>query len=336
MTCPHCGSPPAGGGGLFCPHCGARLPALQWVAEPPPSARPVVPPRPVGRYTGPPRYASPPRWGFPARPWRPPDQDAPDRPAARVGVAALAVMLVPLLWASAVVAVVAAGAEAWRYVLLLASRGGALSAGAVAASDALVGSAGVIAPTLALLAGLLLVPWTVRAARAAADAAGVRFSRSPRAIVLGWVLPGLNLSVPGSVLAEIEHAALGRPAGERPRPSRLLVVWWVLWAGSVVFAAVVLAWSFREGVQARADGVVLHALLDLLAAVTAGVTAVVVARLTRLVGPVRAVPREIVLSVGPRSSTDRGTAAAGSGSAEGNAGGETATPPSPTAPAVPA
>ena len=90
-------------------------------------------------------------------------------------------------------------------------------------------------------------------------------------IVLGWLVPGLNLAVPGSVLAEIEHAALDRPADRRPRPSRLLRVWWVLWVAGVLLAAVVLAWSLRTGVQARADGVVLHAVLDLLAAATAGV-----------------------------------------------------------------
>ena len=43
-----------------------------------------------------------------------------------------------------------------------------------------------------------------------------------------WLVPGLNLSLPGSLLAEIEHSALGRPADRRPRPSRLLLVWWAL------------------------------------------------------------------------------------------------------------
>jgi hypothetical protein len=56
-------------------------------------------------------------------------------------------------------------------------------------------------------------------------------------------------------------------------------------------------------VQAQADGVVLHALLDLLAAATAAVTAVLVTRFTRLVGPVRVRPREIVVALGRRSTT---------------------------------
>lgn len=336
MTCPHCGNPPAAGGGPFCSHCGARLPTLHWVAEPPPSATSQEPPRPSVRYAGPPRYAAPPRWGFPALPWRPATPDVPARPGPEARVASLAATLVPLLWATAAVALVGAGAETWRYALLLASRAGALSARVVGASDALVGSAGVIAPTLALLAGILLVLWTLRAARAASDAAGTRFARSPRSIVLGWVVPGANLSVPGSVLAEIEHAALRRPAAQRPRPSRLLLTWWVLWAAGVMFGAVVLLWTLRDGVQARADGVVLHALLDLLAAATAAVTARLVSRLTRLIGPVRARPRELVVAIGGPPAV---APTAGPGDAEHgpDATRDPATEPvtpSPTAPAV--
>lgn len=275
--------------------------ALRWTAEPPPTATPPKRhPRPRMRYTGPPCYRVPPRWGFPACPWAPPAAGEARRPVDQLRAArSLAGTVVPLLWATAVVALVATGAEVWRYVLLLASREGALSARAVAASDALLASAGAIALILALLAGGLLVVWTVRATRAAADRAGLRPSRSGRVIVAGWLVPGLNLTVPGSVLAEIEHTALARPPSLRPRPSRLLVIWWVLWVAGVILAAVVLVWSLRTGVQALADGVLLHAVLDLLAAITAGVSAVVVMRLTRLLGPVPAGGRRrLVVRVG--------------------------------------
>ncbi|HVH24498.1 MAG TPA: DUF4328 domain-containing protein [Pseudonocardia sp.] len=188
-------------------------------------------------------------------------------------------------------------AHCGRYLLLLASRDEALAAGVVKASDALVVAAGWVAPASAVLAGLLLIRWAQWATRAAADQAGVRPARSSRSIVLGWLVPGLNLSVPGSVLAEIEHSALCRPVDRRPRPSRLLLVWWLLWVVGFLFAVVVLAWSLRTGVQARADGVLLHAALDVFAAVTAGVTAVLVTRLTRLLGPPRVRRRELVVSV---------------------------------------
>ena len=153
---------------------------------------------------------------------------------------------------------------------------------------------------LGLVTGGFLVAWTLRASVAAAARSGSRPSRSARDIVLGWVVPGLNLAVPGSVLTEIEHGALDRRPEQRPRPSRLVGVWWVLWAAGVLASLVTVVWSRRTGVQAQADGVVLHAALDLLAAVTAGVTAVVVGRLTALLGPVRAPRREVVLAVSDR------------------------------------
>jgi hypothetical protein len=300
-TCPRCGRQSPAGNGPFCPYCGRYLAALRWVAEPPPGTSPPVPVRRRRPYTGPPPYRMLPRWGFPLGGWRPPEPDRPGGDPLQVTRSLLATV-VPLLWATSAVALLAAAAEIWRYILLLASRDGALSASSVAASDALVASAGTVAPILTVLSGGLLILWSVRAAQAAADRAGVRPSRSARAIVLGWLVPGLNLSVPGSVLAEIEHTALGLPPDRRPRPSRLLLVWWVLWALSVVLSAVVLLWSLRDGVQARADGVILHAVLDLLAAVTAGVTARLVLRLTRLLSPARPRRRELLLRFTPPSA----------------------------------
>jgi Domain of unknown function (DUF4328) len=304
MPCPRCGALTHPAAGPFCPHCGRYLATLQWVAEPPPSAAPPLPVPLPARYAGPPRYRERPRGGFPARPWRP----AVERPAAPARPELLsrsaAGVAVPLLWALVAVALLACGAEVWRYVLLLASRDNALQADVVAASDALVLAAGVGSVLLGVAAGAFLVTWTVRAAAAAAARSGSRPSRSAREIVLGWVVPGVNLAVPGSVLAEIEHGALDRPPERRPRPSMMVRVWWGLWALGVLGSILTLAWSRRTGVQAEADGVVLHAALNLLAAVTAGWTAVLVGRLTALLGPVRAPRREVVLSVsGPVTSS---------------------------------
>jgi hypothetical protein len=283
-------------GGPFCPQCGRYLATLQWVAEPPASAVAPPPlPRPA-RYVGPPSYAEPPRWGFPAAPWPAAGGPAPPVPPERTA-RSLAAVAVPLLWALAAVALLATGAETWRYVMLLASREGALSADAVAASDALVLAAGVGTILLGLAAGGVVVAWSLPAAVAAAGRSGSRPSRSRREIVLGWVVPGWNLVVPGPLLAEIEHGALDRPPDRRPQPSRLVRAWWVLWVLGGALAVVVLAWSWRTGVQARADGVVLHAVVDLVAAGTAGVTAVLVGRLTTLLNPVRAPRRRLLLAV---------------------------------------
>jgi uncharacterized protein DUF4328 len=298
MPCPRCGAFVHPAAGPFCPHCGRYLATLQWVAEPPPSAvPPLALPRPRTRYTGPPRYRERPRGGFPALPWRPAVERPVPLPSPQRAARSMAGVAVPLLWALVAVSLLACGAEVWRYTLLLASRDNALQADVVAASDALVLAAGAGSVLLGLAAGGFLVAWTVRASVAAAARSGSRPSRSPREIVLGWVVPGINLAVPGSVLAEIEHGALDRPTDRRPRPSRAVRVWWVLWAFGVLGSVLTLVWARRTGVQAEADGVVLHAGLDLLAAVTAGWTAVLVGRLTALLGPTRAPRREVVLSV---------------------------------------
>lgn len=265
------------------------------MAHPPRAGTPIARLRPGRPYPGPPRYRWIPRWGFRPGPWIP-ASPRPGTPSALELARTHATSAVPLLWTTALVALVAAGAETWRYVLLLASREGALSAGAVATSDALVTAAGTVAPLVALLAGGLTVAWTVRASAAAAARSGLRPPRSARAVVAGWLVPGINLGMPGAILAEIEHAALDRPSTQRPRPSRRIVVWWALWAAGVVLSAVVLAWSLRESVQARADGVVLHAALNLLAVAVAAGTALLVRYLTRLLDPVRPVGRRLVLA----------------------------------------
>jgi hypothetical protein len=296
LPCPRCGRPAPPGSGQFCRYCGRYLAALTWTATPPPG-----PPRPVPArrppYTGPPRYRFAPRWGFPPRPWT--DGHQPPGPDHRQRARGVAAGLIPLLWSTAIVALLAAAAEAWRYALLVQSRDGALAAVTVAASDAFVNAAGTIAPILGGLAGLLVVLWSVRASRAAAELAGVRPSRSAPAVVFGWLVPGVNLAVPGSMFAELEHAALGLPPDRRPRPPRLLLAWWAAWVLGGLLAVVVLVWSLRTGVQARADGVLLHAVLDLVAAVTAALTALLVGRITKLLAPAGRGPREVLVAVLP-------------------------------------
>ncbi|MBA2311102.1 MAG: DUF4328 domain-containing protein [Pseudonocardiales bacterium] len=280
----------------------------QWVAAAPVhavagTAKPAQ--RRRRRYTGPPRYTKTPRWGFPAVPWRPrPQGEDTAKPAAdpTLAAAVLARTLVPLLWTVAVLATVSAGAEIWRYILLLLSREDALSATAVAASDALTVGAGAVTLIAAAGAGLLLVLWSLRAQAGAAERSGVRPARSRREVLLGWLLPGLNLSVPGSVLAEIEHGLLERPVAARPKPSGLVVLWWVMWDVGVVLCVVTLLWALRDGVQALADGVLVHALLDLVAAVTAVVTAVVVRQFTRLLHPAQPPRRMLLVRMGAEPS----------------------------------
>lgn len=199
----------------------------------------------------------------------------------------LAALAVPLLGLTALLVLFTAGGEIWRYTLLLDSRFDALPAGPLRASDALVVTGAVVSVLSSVLAGAVTLGWLVNANKVAAKAAGVTPARPGWQLVIGTLLPGLNLVVPGGVLAELEHAALGQDPNRRPSPSRLVIGWWLGWATGLVLAGITLLWNLRDGVQARADGVLLHVATDLVAVLVAVTTIVVVKRLTRLLSPVR-------------------------------------------------
>lgn len=271
--------------------------APRWVATPPAGDRPSRRPSARRPYSGPPSYPVVPRWGFPRLGWRRPVGLTPSAPAAAERMRVLAGSLVPVLWLVTALAVIAAAAELWRYGLLLDSRFDAVPAAPLRASDALVVTSGWLGLVAGVLAVSLGVMWLVRTGDAAAEVAGVRPSRPRWVVVAGTLLPGVNLLVPGAVLAEIEHAALGRDPTLRPRPSRLVRWWWVVWAAGLLAAAGTVLWGTLDSVQAQADGVLLHAVTDLLAAAAAVLTARVVRRTTALltpVDPVRARRRLVV------------------------------------------
>lgn len=284
QVCAYCAHEARPGAG--CPACGAAVPAAppQWVATPPPGSLPEPPPSPR-RYTGPPSYPTAPRWGFPLLGWRRPAPLGTDTVGAGERMRVLAATAIPLLWLAAVVVVATAGAELWRYTLLLASRVDAVPAGPLHASDAMVVTGGVVSVLACLLAGAVTISWLVRAAAAAAETARVRPPRPGWQLIAGALIPVVNMLVPGAVLAELEHAALGLDPARRPRPSRLVVGWWVLWAVSLFFGALTVLWSLRQGVQAQADAVLLHVATDLLAGAVAISTVVVVRRVTALLSP---------------------------------------------------
>lgn len=264
---------------------------VDWVATPPPGAQPPRPASRRFRYPGPPSYPATPRWGFPLLVWRwptalppVPGSSAGAPPVERARAAGAAAN--QALWITAALCLIAACGEGWRYALLLISRYGALSGALVSLSDALVITTGVVSVLAALLSLLLTVLWLRRAREAAALTAGLAPPRPDWQVLLGLVVPGVNLVLPGSTLAELEHAALGRPADVRPTPSRLVLLWWGAWTVGVLLFALTVLWSFRGGVQAMADGVVLHAVNDLAAAALAVLTVQVVRWINGLIGPV--------------------------------------------------
>ena len=96
----------------------------------------------------------------------------------------LAAVAVPLLGLTAMLALVTAGAEAWRYALLLASRTDAVPAGPLHASDALVVTGGVVSLLSAALAGAVTLGCSssssmIRSAAAAAANREVDSAPSP-------------------------------------------------------------------------------------------------------------------------------------------------------------
>lgn len=259
---------------------------VTWVASPPPGAR-TVPLRPARvPYQGPPAYPTVPRWGFPMLSWREPTtvpgtQTRLPRSVRRVVSHARAAVTV--LWLVAISAFLATGGEAWRYVLLVMGRTEALPGQVVAVSDALVDTGALLAAVSGVIALILVLRWLMGIRELAAADAGVRPARPDWQVLLGVLLPVLNLFMAGSVLAELEHTALGVTG--RPRPSRLVLGWWLAWVASEVLAIATVLLGLRAGVQARADGVLWYAATDLVAIAVSVLTLLVIGALTGLVAP---------------------------------------------------
>jgi hypothetical protein len=326
VTCPRCGRPqpppdspgaPRAGATRYCVHCGRVLAGVRWVALPPDAMRPREPRRRRRPYAGPPRYRATPRWSL--RTWMPAPEPGDDGPLAvpparepEEALRGTAGLLVRLAAVTAVLAGIAALAEAWRYGLLVASRSSALSAGPLAFSDALVTLVGLLAPVMALATGAQFLLWLHRARGLAAAISGTRPARRTWAVVAGSILPGPNLTVPGAALAEVEHTASGEPATARPRPSRPVRRWWIAWDVSVVLGVLAVLRGLGDSTQALADAVLLHAVADIAAAVAALATVLVVAHLTELLAPeLRPAGREAVLGVSGPDSAEDGVAAGG-------------------------
>ena len=263
---------------------------VRWVASPPPGAyrhgQGQVRSRP---YPGPPRYPAPPRWGFPSLAWRWPRAvpgTGADAVPAVDRVRTLAKHTAAMLWLLAGLAGLAALAEGWRYVLLLQSRYGALSSSAVSTSDTFVYTGASLALAVGVIAAGMTLWWLHVARMAAADVAGYRPGRSTRSFFVGMLVPIVNLAVAGSAFAEVEHMAQRRPEAARPKPSRLVRWWWLVWVANGVLTAATFLWRLRGGVQAHADGVILSACTDLLGAALAVLTILVIRELVRLLAPI--------------------------------------------------
>lgn len=229
---------------------------FRWVATAPPGT--AAPHRNKAARPGPtPRYDETPRWGLRDRRTIA-NVDEPDR-AQR-----LAELAPTLLVATAVLFTLAALAETARYGLLLFNRTRLVDPITLALSDAAVGSTQVLAPLVALAAVVASSLRLIRVRERVYATRGTSDPRPPALIVLACATPLVNLAFPGVFLTEI--------AGGRPRLTRAIRTWWVLWIVSAVMAVVTLLWRQRDTVQARADGVVLTAATAAVAAIVAVAT----------------------------------------------------------------
>ena len=226
---------------------------------------------------------------------------------------------------TAVLFAVDAGAEIWRFVLLARGRTEVLPAAQVRVSDATVVALGWSAITAAALTAAVALALLGRITRTAAQRANVPPPRTPRRQLCWVALPGWNLYGAGVVLCETdgmlslpattastrsaarpwswrgrdlpgaaerstEDVAPGVPdsAARRPhvRVGRVVTWWWVMWVVGGLLAAGVLMRTLLPGsLQVEANLVQLHALLDLIAATTAALSAAIAVRWRRLLAP---------------------------------------------------
>lgn len=289
-VCPWCRVRQVDAGWPRCANCG--LPRHRWVAHPPPGGAPAkAVPAPEPRYAGPPSYGGrPPRWAFPPVVWQEANESAGDerRPADPSGVLRAAALTAAV---TAVVTLVAAAAESWRFALMLEGRTKVLSGTTVWSSDVFVAAAGSGAVAATIGALVVSAVALVRTHSVAALRLGQTPSRSRVAVLSRLLVPGWNLYGAGQIVTEIDRL-LGaeRATDGRSRASRLTVCWWVSWIASAALMTAALVRGIGGSLQAIADTVELHIAVDLAAAACAGLGAAMLWRFAHLLRRRPAIP----------------------------------------------
>ena len=292
VRCGRCGvrQPPTPWGDARCVSCGASM--QRWVAHPPPGGLTTAPRRPRRErpYPGPPSYrGGHPPWGFPTVAWN--DRPGPAAPEPLPDPSDALRHASWLAAATAVVALVAAGAEVWRFVLMLQGRTLVLSGTAVLASDVLVAASGLAVVLVALVTAAFGISALVRTHAVAARRSGLAPSRSTGAVVARLLVPVWNVYGAGQIVTEIDRTLVSAVDADDPRrSSRITGLWWGSWVVSAVLVVATLARGLGGSQQAIADTVELHIAVDLVAAVVAGLG---VLMLRRFAGLLTARPSEL-------------------------------------------
>ncbi|WP_084524988.1 DUF4328 domain-containing protein [Nocardia vaccinii] len=226
----------------------------RWVARPPGRRRPRDT-RPSSTNLAPaptPRYTEIPRWGLHDRPYQPAS-------ATRSRLARLSDRVVRLLTTTAVLFALAAAAEFARYLLLMRNRTRLIEPIVVYLSDWSVRVFAVLALVFALVTAVALVGWLIEARRRAYAADGQRDPRGMWALLLGCVVPVVNLLWPGVFLIELARRH------DDPRVLQTVRIWWSVWVINGVMAVVALGFRSADTLQAQANGVIFTVYTDLVA-----------------------------------------------------------------------
>lgn len=271
--------------GMWCPRCqgvllspvSARAPAqgrrnFRWVARPAVATPAVDPSAHRASATPTPRYETVPNWGLRDIPRDP----AANRPSGRVEQYAARAQILVIV--TAVLLAFAAVAEALRYGILLYNRTRLVSPVTLAVSDASVFFAQIGALVTGLLALITSSCWLIRQRRATFTADRAVDPRSVRWMLALSMLPVVRIVMPGVYLTEVVRLRVRTGYGDY-REEALVRIWWSVWALSNVLVIVQLLWTMRGSLQARADGVLLSAVVALVAAVSAVLTLAVMRRL---------------------------------------------------------
>ncbi|WP_080737110.1 DUF4328 domain-containing protein [Rhodococcoides fascians] len=270
--------------GTWCPRChgvllspvSTQAPAqgrrnFRWVARPATSRSTSARTTRTAAPTPTPHYDSTPTWGLRDIP-RDPEAS---RPVGRVEQYAANAQL--LVFVTALLLALGAFAEVFRYGILLYNRTRLVSPITLAVSDALVYFAQVGSLVAGLFALIGSSCWLIRQRRLAFAAAGATDPRSVRWMLLLSMLPLVRIVMPGVYLTELARLR-GDTEADVHRELFLVRIWWGVWAASNALVVVQLLWNLQGSLQARADGVLLSAVVAAVAAGSAVLTLAVMRR----------------------------------------------------------
>jgi hypothetical protein len=197
------------------------------------------------------------------------------RPIQGLGVAAYVALAV-----ASIVNVAAALVSAVRITLLERYLAGdpELTTDQLTASDNLTTTTGVAQVAAYVIAGVVFLAWLWRARiNAEAISPDLRHRHGREWVILGWVVPVVNLWFPPQVIRDVWRNSGGGRGGA------LIGVWWFLWLANLVLGRVV-TWGYNN--WDTAEGLRSASLLDvyglLPAVLAAGCAAGLVLRVTEL------------------------------------------------------